>query len=214
MSDSEYTQRPRLLDLFCGAGGAAMGYHRAGFEVVGVDIHHQPNYPFEFIQSDALELAFHPGDFDAIHASPPCQAYSTATVYRDRHADLYATTRTLLQATGLPYVIENVIGAPYRSGFILCGSMFGMRVRRHRNFESSELMLRPECRHEEQGRPITVTGEGGAFSGRHSLRVSKFQWGDLMGMPWATPAEIAQAIPPAYTEWIGSRLLEVISSDV
>ena len=114
--------KPRLLDLFSGAGGAAMGYHRAGFEVVGVDIKPQPHYPFEFHQADALTFPL--DGFDAIHASPPCQAYSTMTRKPSDHPDLYAPTRSRLVATGLPYVIENVIGAPYTHGFVLCGSMF------------------------------------------------------------------------------------------
>ena len=121
--------RPRLLDLFCGAGGAAMGYHRAGFDVVGVDIKPQPHYPFEFHKGNVFQLSrnyrFVEG-FDAIHASPPCQAYSSATREPAKHPDLYQCTRVLLQEAGLPYVIENVIGAPYGHGVVLCGSMFGL----------------------------------------------------------------------------------------
>src|SRR5512139_314282 len=146
---------PRILDLFCGAGGAAVGYHRAGFDVVGVDINPQPNYPFEFVQADALWalqqlqvgslLDYHLSDFDAIHASPPCQRYSTATKRNGtelEHPDLIGPTRELLQATGLPYVIENVVGAPLRDSILLCGSWFalgadGYRLKRHRLFETS-----------------------------------------------------------------------------
>jgi site-specific DNA-cytosine methylase len=135
--------KPRLLDLFCGAGGAAMGYSRAGFEVVGVDIEPQPNYPFEFVQGDALEVLWGhgywgvPADFDAIHASPPCQHYANVTRWRGDqadHPDLIAPVRDLLEQTGLPYVIENVRTAELRSCFLLCGSHFLLPIRRHRYF--------------------------------------------------------------------------------
>jgi len=202
----------RLLDLFCGAGGAGMGYHRAGFEVVGVDINPQPNYPFEFHQGDAIDFCKEHGhEFDAIHASPPCQRYSCMSKNNEAHTDLYAPTRELLIATGKPWVIENVIGAPYHGGVVLCGSMFGMVVRRHRNFETSFLILDvPECQHAKQGRPITVTGQGGNAPCKHSWKGVKSEWPQYMGMPWATPKECTQAIPPAYTQWIGERLMEVL----
>lgn len=207
---------PTILDLYCGAGGAAMGYHRAGFDVVGVDVAPQPNYPFFFIQADAIEVLNDreamPGwwdTFSAVHASPPCQAYSTLAALHDKdYPDLYEPTRELLIATGLPYVIENVIGAPYRSGFVLCGSMFGLKVRRHRNFESSELMFPPKCDHRAQGTPLGVYGHGGGGKMTRGTKAKPSQFAELMGMPWAKPAEIVQAIPPVYTEWIGSRLLE------
>ncbi len=142
----EHPKKPRLLDLFSGAGGAAMGYHRAGFEVVGVDIAPQPHYPFEFIQGDALlYLQAVPwlrdlSRFDAIHASPPCQAYSQASAQwdsrlgADRHPDLLPEVRMLLEATGLPWVIENVPSSPMSNYVVLCGSSFGLGVRRHRWF--------------------------------------------------------------------------------
>jgi DNA (cytosine-5)-methyltransferase 1 len=213
--------RPRILDLFCGAGGAAMGYHRAGFDVVGVDIAYQPNYPFGFIQVDALDVR-HDGDcfsefgpFDAIHASPPCQAYSTITPAdaRDNHPDLVVPVRELLQATGLPYVIENVVGAPLQTGFVLCGSMFGLKVRRHRLFESNRLIMPPVCDHASQGEPVGVYGDGGGTSvtrpngTSRGVKAKPSEFADLMGMPWATPKEIVQAIPPAYTEFIGTQLM-------
>lgn len=204
----------RLLDLFCGAGGAAMGYRRAGFdEIVGVDLSPQKNYPFEFVQADALEyLAEHGQEFDAIHASPPCQRYSTMTRNNDEHPDLYAPVRTILQDNGQPWVIENVIGAPYEHGVMLCGSMFNLPVRRHRNFETSHLMWRTlHCRHQQQGRPITVTGNSGGKPSKHSWKGVKTEWPMYMGMEWATPAECTQAIPPAYTEYIGQYLLEQVN---
>jgi DNA (cytosine-5)-methyltransferase 1 len=205
------SDRSRLLDLFCGAGGAAVGYHRAGFDVVGVDINPQPHYPFEFHQADAMTFPL--DGFDAIHASPPCQAYSTATPDRSAHPDLYEATRARLQATRLPWVIENVMGAPYRSGVVLCGSMFGLRVRRHRCFESSHLLMPPcGCRHRAQGTPLGVYGHGGPGrstrpSGGGGTKADRRDFAELMGMPWATPREIVLAVPPAYTEHIGRQLL-------
>lgn len=142
--------RPRLLDLFCGAGGAAMGYHRAGFEVVGVDIKPQPRYPFEFIQYDALGfVASHGKEFDAIHASPPCHEYSTATRHRKNrgitYPDLLPGTQKALRGIGKPYVIENVPGAKalLSDPMLLCGGMFDLGVMRHRYFESTLRSFRP-----------------------------------------------------------------------
>lgn len=206
----------RLLDLFCGAGGAAMGYSRAGFEVVGVDIEPQANYPFEIHYIDALQAlkmwksdGLWPGvhSFDVIHASPPCRRYSSMSRNHAEHLDLYQPTYQGLVDVGKPYVIENVIGAPYGSGLVLCGSMFGLVVRRHRNFEMSHLVFPPsQCRHEEQGQPITVTGSGGGKPSRHSYKGIREHWPRYMEMPWATPHECTQAVPPAYTEFIGKQL--------
>ncbi len=210
--------RPRLLDLFCGAGGAAMGYHRAGFDVVGVDIAPQPHYPFEFIQADAMTFPLH--GFDAIHASPPCQAYSSATPAIHDHPDLYAPTRRRLIDSGTPYVIENVIGAPYDHGIVLCGSMFdltaeGEWIQRHRNFEASWFMWQPACNHPIGRRPINVTGNSFTREVRqweHS-RQGPFSLAQrLMGIDWTTRDELGQAIPPAYTEWIGRQLLASIEA--
>jgi DNA (cytosine-5)-methyltransferase 1 len=205
--------KPRLLDLFCGAGGAAMDYHRAGFEVVGVDIKPQPHYPFEFHQADALTYPF--DGFDAIHASPPCPAYSTLTgkVAQSRHPDLYAPTRARLLASGVPWVIENVIGAPYHHGIVLCGSMFSLGVRRHRNFETRDLILMPFLCDHAGPRPVTVTTYAGAgtTTSRHSLKMPFEANRDLMGMPWAQEQrEVGLAIPPAYTEWIGRQLIAAL----
>jgi DNA (cytosine-5)-methyltransferase 1 len=140
--------KPRLLDLFCGAGGVAVGYSRAGFEVIGVDLRPQPNFPFQFIQADALSMnAEFLASFDAIHASPPCQAYSDLAK-RNRNGDkwpkLIEPVRGMLSETGLPYVIENVEGAPLRNPTVLCGTMFkGLRVIRHRLFESNFFIMSP-----------------------------------------------------------------------
>ncbi len=214
--------RPLLLDLFCGAGGAAVGYYRAGFDVIGIDIEPQPHYPFQFLQADAI--AQHPlflDMFDAIHASPPCQRYSTstqATGNPDDHPDLVEPTRDMLEATGLPYIIENVEGAPIRPDVMLCGSMFDMQVRRHRVFELGGWIAwgAPTCRHRDQARrgpTVDVTGHAG---GRNQTVRPGFpvKWfdvehaRDVMGMPWADGRGCTEAIPPAYTEWIGTQLLE------
>lgn len=199
-------RRPRLLDLFCGAGGCSVGYHRAGFEIVGVDINPQPNYPFAFYQADALKAIAVGGDlsigggFDAIHASPPCQHYAGVTAWRgDRndHPDLIGSMRELLLATGLPYVIENVPDA--RSHLVnpvmLCGSQFGLRVRRHRYFEANwDLsILEWPCQH----RPDDL-----AFEHKQERA-----YADALGCRWMTAREGRQAIPPSYTEYIGGLLL-------
>lgn len=208
--------RPRLLDLFSGAGGCAVGYHRAGFDVVGIDIKPQPNYPFEFIQGDALEyVADHGGEFDAIHASPPCQAFTSARViHGNEHPDLLTPCRELLRGVGVPWVIENVPGAPMRKDLILCGSMFpelrdgDYGITRHRWFEFWEptLMLVPSCQHAP--RVVSVFGHGGHIY--HGVA----QWRRVMGIDWMTRDELAQAIPPAYTEHIGGYLLAAVQRSV
>lgn len=212
---------PRLLDLFCCEGGAAMGYSLAGFEVVGVDIVPQPRYPFEFVQADALEyVAEHGRDFDAIHASPPCQAHSTITPDKSKHVDLIPATRAALQATGLPYVIENVQGArgALLDPVLLCGSTFGLGVRRHRLFESNVFIPAMVCRHAEQGVPVGVYGDhadthstrpDGTSRGRkaHTLEEAR----EAMGMPWASWHGCTQGIPPVFTEWIGAELVSILA---
>jgi hypothetical protein len=207
---------PRLLDLFCGAGGAAMGYHRAGFEVVGVDINPQPHYPFEFHQADAMTYPLE--GFDAIHASPPCQKFSiTANLARAQgkkasEVDLLTPIRPLLEATGLPYVIENVKGAPLRDPLTLCGSTFGLGVRRHRLFESNIAFLGSgPCRHQEQGRPIGIYYSIGDEIPQGGKTAASLEEGQAaMGIDWMTWKELKEAIPPAYTEWIGRQLLAAI----
>jgi DNA (cytosine-5)-methyltransferase 1 len=207
-------RKPRLLDLFCCAGGAAMGYHRAGFEVVGVDIEPQPRYPFEFHQADAMTFPL--DGFDAIHASPPCQAYSWATKqWRDRgneYPDLVAATRQRLMLAGVPYVIENVPGAPLINPVILNGPMFGMLIHRTRLFECSfdvPFFLLPQAggRATEMGRPPKDNEylyPVGHFSGVAEAR-------QRMGIDWMNQGELAQAIPPAYTEYIGRQLMALQS---
>jgi site-specific DNA-cytosine methylase len=159
--------RPRLLDTFCCEGGAGEGYRRAGFEVIGVDIDPQPRYPFEFIRADAMELladATFLAGFDAIHASPPCQAYANVTAWRgDRstHPDLLQPVLDLLGAQDRPWIVENVEGAPLRPDYILCGSQFGLRIRRHRWFQTSwrGYSLLPGCAHRAGDLPFMHKGE-------------------------------------------------------
>lgn len=162
-STGEVLPRPRALDLFCGGGGASVGLHRAGFEVVGVDLQPQPEYPFEFHQADAL--AFPIEGFDLVWASPPCQAHSTATRDKSKHRDLIPATRERLRASGVAYIIENVSGAPLFEPIMLCGSLFDLAVVRHRLFETSFPIAQPaHPKHRGSlvtGEYVTVTGNGG-----------------------------------------------------
>jgi DNA (cytosine-5)-methyltransferase 1 len=210
----------RLLDLFCGAGGAAMGYHRAGFtEIVGVDIQPQPRYPFTFIQADAMTFPL--DGFDVIHASPPCQAYSTLRNLGKQnhrpHYDLVAETRERCQRSGIPYIIENVPGSPLHGSLVLCGQYFGLEVRRHRHFETSILMLIESCHRSHKEKPVAVYGDhperhtykpgsGGYIHRAATLEIAQ----EAMGIDWMEWKEITQAIPPAYTEWIGRQLLNCL----
>ncbi len=224
--------KPRLLDLFCGAGGAAVGYHRAGFEVVGVDIKPQPHYPFGFIQAEALwffacliegrtewPLGDHLGlgEIDAVHASPPCQAYIRGGLSdKKRHPDLVGTVRKGFWSLAQPWVIENVPGAPMRADAVLCGSMFGLPIRRHRWFEFSwatPMMAPATCGH---SKPIAGVygnchGKAGAWKGMlpDTLETRR----EALGIDWMDASELALAIPPAYTELIGAQLLQHIQSE-
>lgn len=210
------SERPRLLDLFAGAGGAARGYQLAGFHVTGVDIDPQPRYVGdEFHQADALTFPLE--DFDAIHASPPCQAYSDLQKQNKRpYPDLVWPIRKRLRETGLPYVIENVDGSPLREPAILCGTMFPeLRVLRHRLFESSfPISVPPHEKHplvyttdkrkahygklNEWTSPVSVNGGGNC-----SVAAAR----DAMGIPWMTKAELNEAVPPAYTRHVGEALM-------
>lgn len=212
----------KLLDLFSGGGGAAKGYQRAGFYVVGVDNRPMPRYcGDEFVQGGALEyLKSHGHEFDVIHASPPCQAYSRATgKHRWKHQDRIDQVRELLRKfeKKAAYVIENVEGAPLFSPIRLCGSMFGLKVRRHRLFECSFYCLAPECRHDledgkysslcwknrKRGKTSPVVGVYGNinYAGEFPLRC------EAMGIDWMNNQELTQAIPPAYCEFIGRQLM-------
>lgn len=221
--------RPRVLDLFCGAGGAATGWHHAGFDVVGVDTVDQPHYPFEFRQDDALAVLASDADFvrnfDAIHASPPCQHYSIlAKRNRNAHVwpDLIGPVRELLKASGLPWVIENVEGAPLVDPLTLCGTMFeGLRVIRHRMFEASFPLAIPCPPLTHPRHPLVFTydkrkshygklDQDTAFvsvNGGGNCTVANAR--DAMGIDWPmTKAEVNEAIPPAYTEHVGRELLK------
>lgn len=212
--------RPLLLDLFCGAGGAAMGYSRAGFDIVGVDIEPQKKYPFDFIQADAV--AFLRSDlsvFDAIHASPPCQRFSVMTQCRpgvaETFPDLIDPVRQLLKASGLPYVVENVPRAPLIDPVVLCGTSFGLRIRRHRLFEVNFEVPPLACRHDGY-----VMNPWNSKHGRRRMRElfglpngqQSAGWRAEMGVTWMTGHESEQAIPPAYTEYIGKYLMDAIAA--
>lgn len=205
----------RILDTFCGAGGAGMGYHLVGFEVVGVDIAPQKHYPFEFHQADALEyIAEHGQEFDAIHASPPCQGYSEETkkIYRGNHQKLIEPVRELIRRVNKPYVIENVDGARFEleNPFVLCGSMFGLKIWRHRWFECPWMFaLMPACNHGFI--PVLITGTTRRKGVRRqdppvALRRK------AIGIDWMVISELDEAIPPAYTRFIGEQLRDYLDA--
>ena len=215
----------RLLDLFCGAGGASMGYHRAGFDVVGVDVVAQPEYPFPFVQADALAPPFDLAGFDLIHASPPCQAYSRATPADASHPRHVEAVRSLLMDSGKPWVIENVEGSPLKvaaplfdeHGATLCGSMFGLEVetgylRRHRLFESSFPIPVLDCRHPRSKRALAVYGHQGAGAFAHHVGPTKTEADEVMGIDWMRWGTLKEAIPPAYTEYIGRAFLDLLGA--
>jgi len=232
--------KPRLLDLFCGAGGAGVGYSRAGFDVYGIDIAPQPNYPFAFHQDDAVmdldAMVFHKGhslfrhadgrteflglsDFAAIHASPPCQGYTAlAAVHGNEWPKLIEPVRELLDATGLPYVIENVQGSPVRRDMTLCGEMFGLSVIRHRYFELGGWQGVAPAHKPHRGRVAGMrhgewfTGPYFAVYGDGGGKGTVVQWQAAMDIAWTDVRhEIAEAIPPAYTSFVGVQLMEAVA---
>ncbi len=215
----ESSDRPRVLDLYCHRGGMGMGYHLAGFDVVGVDIDDEcgNEYPFTFIHGDAIEyLRAHGCEFDLIHASPPCQAWSPLNAYNKKtYPELIEPTRDAMLALGKPYVIENVEAARHQliNPFMLCGPMFGLRMYRHRLFETSfpaaapvhpthtRLCTRNGYLPTEDKPFMTITG------GKHS-RAWQRTAAEVMGTPWITTVKgVCEAIPPAYAQWIGERFL-------
>ncbi|MFT4295628.1 MAG: hypothetical protein QM582_09480 [Micropruina sp.] len=231
-----------MLDLFCGAGGASMGYHRAGFEVVGVDIEPQPRYPFQFVQADVLSLrrdvfegCWHTpgpasvclGHFDAVHASPPCLDWTSLAAMTGGNGTgwMLDATRTMIAEVGVPYVIENVPGAPLLHGLRLCGTEFGLRaidhdgetvaLRRHRYFESNVfLMGAGGCQHTAGVRWAGVYGgnNNGPKRGRNCGYVPRIDVRrKLMGIDWMIRREINLAIPPAYTQHLGEQLMALIA---
>lgn len=208
------------MDLFCCAGGAGEGYRRAGFDVTGVDISPQKNNPHRFILGDALEyVSAHSHEYDAIHASPPCQAYSMAAQSERNkgkvYPDLLAATRIALEITGKPWVIENVPGAPMRPDFKLCGCQFAMDLRRERWFETSwnGMALLPSCHHPYP--VVSVVGRGTPSWVREKLGFNPtiHDYRAAMGIDWMNRGELSQAIPPAYTEYIGRHLLKQIEPE-
>jgi DNA (cytosine-5)-methyltransferase 1 len=215
------TRRPLAIDLFCCAGGAGMGLWRAGYDVIGVDIMPRPRYPFPFVQADALRPPFDLRHFDLIWASPPCQKYtSMRTMHNAReHVDLIPATRKMVRAAGVPYIIENVVGAPLENPILLCGTMFGLgaddaELRRERIFETSFPVLAPKCQHGLKPRVIGIYGghvrdrrrrPGSASRGVAGFSID--QGRIAMQIDWMTAAEMSQAIPPAYSEFLGRTAL-------
>jgi DNA (cytosine-5)-methyltransferase 1 len=206
----------RLLDLYSKAGGAAMGYHRAGFEVVGIDIKKQKRFPFEFIQADALDVLSdneYLQTFDVIHASPPCQTHSSTKHLRNAQGkttskvDLIPQTRAALIVSGKPYIIENVPGAPLINPIQMCGSSFGLTARRHRLFESNYQLTGSVCKHKEQGKPVGIYGSmrDEIPGGGHTAKTIE-QARDAMGIDWMIWGELVEAIPPIYTFEIGKQI--------
>lgn len=214
--------QPRIADLFCGAGGAAMGLHRAGFEVVGFDHLPQPRYPFEFHQQDAFEVDL--SGFDAVWASPPCQYWVDPNSGHDRgYTDLIAPLRPILQAVDKPYIIENVDRAPLYNWILLCGTMFRLPLIRHRHFECVPLLpaLTPTCNHwgkVSTGEFAAVYGRGGKGPRRGTVNGVRLRDARplkegpdpffAMEIDWMTKYELTQAIPPAYSEFLGKQLMQ------
>lgn len=210
----------RLLDLYCKAGGASKGYADAGFEVVGIDIKKQKRYPYEFIQADCLEILQdldYLRTFDVIAASPPCQTHSRTQHLRNAQGkgtdkvDLIPQTRAALIESGVPYVIENVPGAPLINPVQMCGSYFGLKVRRHRLFESNLKLIGSGCKHKEQGKPVGIYGSmrDEIPKGGHTAKTIE-EARDAMGIDWMIWGELVEAIPPRYTYEIGKQLILMI----
>ena len=226
------TRRPRLLDLFCKAGGCSVGYHRAGFDVVGIDHEPQKHYPFEFHRLDWREgLARFAGEVDVIHASPPCQAYSITNnmpnVSSAVHPDMVADVRRALEASGKLWVIENVLGAPLHCAALVCGLALGLGVKRHRYFEANIFLFGTTCPPGHKASFLTIFGNdvlertggktwvtvcgGGAPAHKDGRRRATVAVARVaMGIDWMTRDELSQAIPPAYTEFIGRQLIRAI----
>lgn len=206
--------------MYCKAGGSSKGYELAGFEVVGVDIKKQKRYPYEFIQADCLELMKNLKflkSFDVITASPPCQTHSITKNLRNAQGrstdkvDLIPQTREALINSGKPYVIENVPGSPLIKPIQMCGSSFGLKVRRHRLFESNMKLTGSICNHKQQGKPVGIYGSmrDEIPNGGHTAK-SIEQAREAMGIDWMIWGELVEAIPPVYTKEIGKQLLTMI----
>jgi DNA (cytosine-5)-methyltransferase 1 len=220
-------KKPRLLDLFCGGGGAGYGYHMAGFDIVGVDHLPQPRFPFDFIQADALEYLATAdlSQFDVIHASPVCKAYTVCNLSpKERHPMQIAEVRQALARTEKPYIIENVVGAKHhmKASLMLCGSMFGLPIQRHRLFEigNTDLFLYAPSYCDHRKATISVVGHSVWDSSKEGTRRKDGRrrpdsvlveiGHKAMGITWMTKEELAQAIPPAYTRYIGQQLINML----
>lgn len=209
----------KCLDLFCCAGGAGRGYALAGFDVTGVDVKKQPNYPFRFIRGDAIEyLALHGHEYDFIHASPPCQAFTVMRhVHKKVHPELIEPTRDLLVKLNKPYIIENVVGAPLVAPIMLCGTMFNLKVLRHRLFESSIALKEAGiCNHPTHGVigdagnfKYKVAGDWACVTGKGEITVAAAAMG--IDPTTMTSPELSQAIPPAYTQWLGKQMFTYLT---
>ncbi len=217
----------KLLDLYCGVGGASVGYANAGFEVFGVDLKHGKRYPFTYLRANVLDILRNESyidQFDVIHASPPCQTHSITKHLRNAQGnstsklDLIPETREALIASGKPYIIENVPGSPLINPIQLCGSSFGLKVRRHRLFESNMPLVGSKCDHKAQGRPIGVYGAMGDKPQGLDKVTGKYVYGgqvattidearDAMGINWAIWSELVEAIPPAFTKYLGDQIV-------
>jgi len=207
----------KLLDLYCGVGGASAGYAAAGFEVHGVDLKHGKRYPYTYLRADVLDVLRDDNfiqQFDVIHASPPCQTHSITQHLRNAQGkttskvDLIPQTRAALIASGKPYIIENVPGSPLINPVQLCGSSFNLKVRRHRLFESNMPIKGTGCNHKAQGRPIGVYGSLNdqiPNGGRTAVNITEAR--QAMGIDWAIWTELVEAIPPAYTDYLGAQVV-------
>jgi len=206
----------KLLDLFCGAGGASEGYVRAGFEVTGIDIKHGKRYPHKYIRGDVRDY-LNPeflNQFDVIAASPPCQTHSITQHLRNAQGkttakiDMIPETRQALIESGKPYIIENVQGSPLINPITLCGSAFNLKVRRHRLFESNITLEGSLCKHKQQGKPVGIYGSmrDQIPNGGHTAKTMD-EAKEAMGIDWMIWGELVESIPPIYTEYIGKQII-------
>ena len=214
----------KLLDLYCGVGGASMGYSRAGFDVTGVDLKHGKRYPFNYIRANVLEILadieFLNG-FDIIHASPPCQTHSITKNLRIAQGkstskiDLIPETRAGLIKSAKPFIIENVMGSPLIDPIMLCGSAFGLKVRRHRIFESNIKLNGSLCDHKKQGRPVGVYGSLNdeiPNGGKTAKTITEAR--EVMGIEWGIWTELVEAIPPIFTQYLGRQAINELQHTV